>query len=263
MTLLLLVGVCAMLSATMMLAYVAQDRTRNAGWVDAIWTAGLGAAGAIYALAPIGAGSASRRWLVASLSLAWAARLGLHIVRRTLGGAEDARYAQFRRDWGTDFGRRMAIFLQIQAAAAAALAVPMLVAARRPGPLGWTDAAGVLLFVSGQAGAGIADAQLLRFRRDPANKGRVCDNGLWHWSRHPNYFFEWIGWLAWPALAIAPGYGAGWLALIGPVFMYVLLVHVSGIPPLEAQMARSRGEAWRAYVARTRIFVPLPRWRNS
>jgi steroid 5-alpha reductase family enzyme len=102
---------------------------------------------------------------------------------------------------------------------------------------------------------------LRRFRADPTHHGQVCDTGLWRLSRHPNYFFEWLGWLAYPLLAIDPagGYPWGWLALAGPALIYWLLVHVSGIPPLEAQMLRSRGERYRTYQARTRPFLPFPR----
>ena len=125
---------------------------------------------------------------------------------------------------------------------------------------GWRaqDYLGALILLTGIAGEALADAQLKAFRTDPANKGKVCDVGLWAWSRHPNYFFEWFGWLAYPVIAISAGYGWGWFALLGPVFMYWILVHVTGIPPLEEQMLRSRGDAYRAYQSRTRKFFPLP-----
>jgi steroid 5-alpha reductase family enzyme len=107
---------------------------------------------------------------------------------------------------------------------------------------------------------------LKNFRTDPANKGRVCGVGLWRWSRHPNYFFEWFGWLAYPVIAIAPDYPLsypwGWATLLAPVFMYWILVHVTGIPPLEQQMLRSRGERFRDYQSRTSMFFPLPPQRG-
>jgi len=99
---------------------------------------------------------------------------------------------------------------------------------------------------------------LERFRRNPANRGRVCDTGLWGRSRHPNYFFEVLGWFAYVAIAIEPagGYGIGWAAFAGPALMYWLLVYVSGVPPLEAHMLRARGDAFRAYQARVNVFWP-------
>jgi steroid 5-alpha reductase family enzyme len=108
-------------------------------------------------------------------------------------------------------------------------------------------------------GEAIADRQLATFRADPKNRGQVCDVGLWGMSRHPNYFFEWFGWLAYPAIAIDLGsYPWGWIALCGPALMYWLLVYASGIPPLEAHMLRSRGAAFRAYQDRVNAFWPGP-----
>ena len=117
---------------------------------------------------------------------------------------------------------------------------------------------GALILFAGIAGEALADAQLKRFRENFANKGRVCDAGLWRWSRHPNYFFEWFGWLAYPVMALSPDYPWGWAALLAPAFMYWILVHVTGIPPLEAQMLCSRGERYRDYQSRTSMFFPLP-----
>ena len=105
-----------------------------------------------------------------------------------------------------------------------------------------------------------ADRQLKAVRADPDSRGKVCTAGLWGLSRHPNYFFEWLGWVAYPVIAIslAGDWSLGWLSLIGPVLMYWLLVHVSGIPPLEVHMLKSRGEAFKRYMARTSAFFPLP-----
>ena len=237
----------------MAFAWWLQRRAGNAGWVDVVWTFSLGLAGVVAVLAT---GEGARAWLVAALVAAWALRLGLYILGRTRTGPEDARYNHFRREWGTAFQQRMFGFLMIQAAAAALLLLPMVLAATSPRPLGWPDALAVLVLAAAVLGEGVADAQLGRFRANPANHGKVCDAGLWAWSRHPNYFFEWLHWLAYPLFALGADYG--WLALLGPAFMYWLLVHVSGIPPLEAQMLRSRGDAYRAYQRRVSAFIPLP-----
>jgi steroid 5-alpha reductase family enzyme len=97
-----------------------------------------------------------------------------------------------------------------------------------------------------------------RFREDPANKGQVMDRGLWGWSRHPNYFFQWLGWMAYPAIAFHPGLPLSWLSFSAPVVMFVLLRFVSGVPPLEAAMLKTRGERFRSYQGRVSAFVPLP-----
>jgi steroid 5-alpha reductase family enzyme len=126
------------------------------------------------------------------------------------------------------------------------------------GALRLQDYAGLLILLIGIAGEALADAQLKRFRDNPANSGRVCDAGLWRGSRHPNYFFEWFGWLAYPVVGLSADCPWGFATLLAPIFMYWILVHVTGIPPLEQQMLRSRGERYRDYQLRTSRFFPLP-----
>ena len=111
-----------------------------------------------------------------------------------------------------------------------------------------------------QAGEGLADEQMRRFKADPTNHGRICDRGLWAWSRHPNYFFEWFGWLAYPVIAwpLSGVYPWGWAAWIAPVLMYLVLDKGTGVPPLEAHMLKSRGQAFADYQARVARFFPSP-----
>jgi steroid 5-alpha reductase family enzyme len=248
------------LAVLMAFAWVVRQRTGNSGWVDTIWTFAVGLVGAGSALWPVaGDAPGPRQWLVAGLVALWSLRLGTHIAIRTAGITDDPRYAAFAQAWGANASRRMFIFLQNQALGSVPLVFAIFVAAHGPGAaLRLQDLLGALILLTGILGEGLADAQLTRFRRDPANKGKVCEAGLWRWSRHPNYFFEWFCWLAYPVIAVAPGYGWGWASLLAPVFMYWILVHVTGIPPLEAQMLRSRGDRYRAYQARTSRFFPLP-----
>ena len=243
-------------SFTMMLAWVVQRKLANAGWVDVVWSFGLGIAGLVYAFA---LGIGPRRFLVAAAIGLWALRLGWHLALRTRRGLEDIRYTEFRRQWGDRFESRMFWFLQIQAVAAAVLGFSVLVAVQNPAPIGIGDLAGIVVIAVAVLGEALADAQLQRFR--DSHRGGICAEGLWSLSRHPNYFFEWIGWLAYPFFAIDLNgeYPLGWIAVSGPALMYLLLVHVSGIPPLELQMLRSRGEAYRDYQKRTFPFIPWPR----
>lgn len=243
-------------------AWLAQRGTGQGGWADAFWSLGLGAAGVGVALFPIdGEPPSSRQWLAAALIGAWGLRLGLHIAARAAHEAEDARYTRLRDEWGSGFQAKMFGFLMLQAGAAAFLALSILLAARNPTPgLGLQDGLATLIFLSALIGEAVADRQLAAFKATPANKGLVCDSGLWAWSRHPNYFFEWLGWCAWPVFAIDLG-GAwpwGWLALTGPAYIYWLLTRVSGVPLLEAHMRRSRPEAFAAYAARTSAFFLRP-----
>jgi steroid 5-alpha reductase family enzyme len=255
-----LAGIAVSMSILMTLAWLVQQRSGNSGWVDTIWTLSVGLVGAGAALWPVaGAAPNARQWLVAALVLIWSLRLGVHIAVRTVALPDDPRYAAFARDWGLDAPRKMFIFLQNQGFGSIPLAFSIFIAARFPdSSLRLQDALGALILIAAIAGEAVADTQLKRFRLDPANQGRVCDIGLWRWSRHPNYFFEWLGWLAYPVIAISPEYGWGWASLPAPAFMYWILVHVTGIPPLEAQMLRSRGERYRDYQSRTSAFFPLP-----
>jgi steroid 5-alpha reductase family enzyme len=173
-------------------------------------------------------------------------------------GGDDPRYRQLHDEWGEDFRSRLFWFLQVQAVVAMALVLAIAVAAHRPGALQFSDLLGVAIFLAAIFGEATADRQLTKFGKDPVQKGRVCDVGLWGRSRHPNYFFEWCVWLAYIPIAIdwTGAYAWGWFVLIAPMLMYWLLVHVSGIPPLEAHMLRSRGDAFRAYQARVNAFWP-------
>lgn len=259
-----LVAIAVSLSVLMGIAWVEQQRTGNSGWVDTIWTFVVGLTGAGSALWPVaGEMPNGRQWLVAALVAIWSLRLGIHIAIRTAAITDDPRYAAFAKEWGVHSARRMFVFLQNQGFGSIPLVFAIFVAARFPiSTLRLQDYVGAVILFVAIAGEALADAQLKRFREQVANGGRVCDAGLWRWSRHPNYFFEWFGWLAYPVIAISLEhplqYPWGWATLLAPAFMYWILVHVTGIPPLEAQMLRSRGDRYRAYQSRTSVFFPMP-----
>lgn len=250
------------MSLMMIAAWAVQIPTRQSGWADCFWSFAIGIGGLIVSLFATADAPIERRWLVAAMVAFWSMRLGFHILARTATAQyEDPRYADLRKEWGKRFQPRLFLFLQIQALCGIGLVVTVYAAAHRPGPaLAITDYVGLALLIVSVIGEGIADRQLRAFAADRSNHGKVCDKGLWAWSRHPNYFFEWLGWVAYPVIAITFGGGwwQGWLSLIGPLLMYWLLVHVSGIPPLEAHMLKSRGDAFKAYMARTSAFFPLP-----
>jgi steroid 5-alpha reductase family enzyme len=194
-----------------------------------------------------------------AMATLWSLRLGLHLARRVLGhlDKEDARYGQLRRDWAVGFEFKMFGFFQLQALLLVLLATPFLLAAANPAPsFHPLEAVAVGLWLIAVFGEALADAQLAEFKRDPANRGRVCDAGLWRWSRHPNYFFEWLVWVAFALFALpSPG---GWLALGCPALMLHFLLRVTGIRYTEEQLLRSKGDAYRAYQQRTSAFVPWP-----
>lgn len=259
MSALLVIVLLALLCAgAMALAWRVVIATGNSGWTDAFWSFTVGVAGVLAAIGPLegGGGDPARKWPVALLVAFWSGRLGLHIARRTLRGKDDPRYAELKREWGAKWKPQLLLFLEIQAGVALVLAIAVMAAANNPAPLGLGDALGLVIAVAAIAGESVADSQLTRFARNPANTGKVCDTGLWAWSRHPNYFFEFLYWVA--LVPIGIGHDWGLVTLAAPVMMFVLLRYVSGVPPLEQHMLRSRGEAFAAYQRRVPPFFPGP-----
>jgi steroid 5-alpha reductase family enzyme len=263
--LLLLVAVTAALSAVMSAAWLAWVRTKNSGWIDVCWTFGVGLTGCVASLPAVATLHPLRPLLVIAAAALWSLRLGGHIARRTAKIDDDPRYAALIDRWGRAAPRRMFSLLQKQALVSVPLVAGIALAAFNPMPeFRLQDWAAIVILATAIAGEAIADRQLWSFRQNPVNRGEVCTIGLWGWSRHPNYFFEWLGWCAYPLLAIdgSDSYPLGFFALLAPICMYWLLVHISGIPPLEARMLAQRAEKFRAYQASTSAFFPIPRRRT-
>ena len=239
--------------------FVFARRVRNLGFVDVGW-AGLMAAAALF-VGITAEGSPLARGLVAMFGSVWGARLCLHLLHRVLNEEEDGRYRALRAAWGEAPGRYF-LFFQLQAVVVALFALPFAMAAAQPksGVDAWVIAA-VLAWLASMLGEALADRQLARFRADPANRGRTCRAGLWAWSRHPNYFFEWLHWFAYVLLAVGSA-GFAW-TLAGPVLMFAFLYRVSGIPWTEAQALRSRGEDYARYQREVSAFFPWPPRRPS
>lgn len=253
----------AILILVMAAAWVVQRRTGQGAWVDAFWSFGVAAAGCWTALAPTAAhpDPNERQVLVAALIAVWGARLAAHLAQRAATAPRDARYLGLEHAWGDRAAARMFGFLMLQALAGGVLLTSLTLAARNPAPdLSLKDAAGAALLLAAVVGEGLADRQLAAFKARPDSAGRICQTGLWAWSRHPNYFFEWLGWCAWPLIAIDLGGGWpwGWLALLAPAYMYWLLTRVSGVPMAEEHMRRTRPEAFADYASRTPAFFPAP-----
>jgi len=247
---LLLVWALAAIAQT--LAWRWQQRHRNAGLVDVVWACGV--AGTAVLLAALGDGATMPRVLLAVLGGLWGLRLAWHLWRRVRGEHEDGRYAALRASWGDDPLRWFALF-QAQALLVVLFALPFAAVARNPVD-GWTVfcAAAVLVWAVSVAGETLADAQLARFRARPENRGRTMRSGLWRYSRHPNYFFEWLHWFAYVLLAV--GSPIAWLAWAGPLTMYVFLRWLSGVPHTERQALRTRGEDYRDYQRSTPMLFP-------
>ncbi|OYR19387.1 DUF1295 domain-containing protein [Brucella thiophenivorans] len=253
----LLLIVAISLSLIMSFAWGLERKTGKSGWIDAIWSISVGLGSLIAVLwadTPW-----QRRSAILILILVWSLRLGLHIAQRSLSHGEDPRYTKLMKEWGDNASKRLFWFLQIQALAAFILVLSVYLAAvSRPDfPNVW-DVIAVAIIAIAIAGEALSDAQLAKFRKTPAAKTEICESGLWAYSRHPNYFFEWLFWCAWPLMAINASPWS-WVSLLAPIQMYWLLVHVSGIPPLEEHMLKSRGEKFRALQRRVNAFFPGPK----
>ena len=234
--------------------WVWQQSSENAGMIDPIWAFSLGAIALFYGVT--GNGDPLARALVAIGGGIWGARLGWHLWRRNAGKPEDPRYHRFREQWGADAGRKMFWFLELQTVIAIVLSLAFVVPAWRPSApsAAWVAIAALIWFAS-VGGEAIADSQLRHFVADPANRGKVCRVGLWRYSRHPNYFFECLHWVAYIALSV----GSPWigLTLIPPVLMAWLLMKLSGVPMLEAHLVHSR-PGYAEYMRETSALIPWP-----
>lgn len=231
-----------------------QLRLRNASLADVGWSAGLFAVVLWYA--GQASGELERKILVAVMAGIYSGRLGTYILfDRVVGRPEDPRYRRLRERWGASAGRYMFGYFQLQALAVVAFSLPFLVLIQHPRPpFGLIELVGLTVWIVAVSGEAMADWQLARFRAKPWNCGRVCRDGLWSVSRHPNYFFEWVHWWSYVIMAAgAPGWPLTW---IGPVAMGVALVKVTGIPLAEAQALASRGDEYRRYQETTSAFIP-------
>ncbi len=242
--------------ATLLLGalYLVQRRTRDATAVDAGWAGSLVLIAVLYAV--LGPGELSHRALIATLAGLENLRIA-SLVRRRLGKDEDTRYRQLRARW-RDRGREQAtfaIFYQAQALIAAALSLPFLLAVfnRHHGlePVEWAGAALWLVAAPLEA---LADVQLKRFKSDRANRGKTMRSGLWRYSRHPNYFFQWLTWVSYALVALAAPWG--WLGLLAPALILYLILFVTGVKPSEEAALESRGDDFRRYQRETSVFVP-------
>jgi steroid 5-alpha reductase family enzyme len=230
---------------------------RNAGIVDVAWSASFVPVVAGYVW--LADGWLPRALVMLAIVTLWSLRLASHLWVRVAAEHphEDSRYAALRAAWGPSANARMLAFFEVQAVAALVLTVPFAIAATNATPaFSWIEWVGMAVWAVGFTGEAIADRQLARFRGIPANKGRVCQEGLWRYSRHPNYFFEWIVWCGFGLFALgSPG---GWMGLHVIPLMFYVMRHGTGVPHAEASSLRSRGEQYRAYQRTTNVFFPGP-----
>lgn len=228
-------------------------RIRNYGLLDVAFSYGVAILAPTYAW--FGPGVPVRKWVFAGIGMVWSVRLGTHILVRVLKNhpVEDARYLTLRARWPGPW--QFLGFFQLQAGLAVIFSLPFLFTAFNLAPtLSWLEIAGMVLAAAAVLGEAIADRQLQTFKRDPANRGQLCDVGLWRYSRHPNYFFESMVW--WGAFLVALASPWGWVTIACPLLMLYFLFKVTGIPLTEEYAMKSKPDAYREYQRTTSAFVP-------
>jgi len=244
----------AAVAVLMLLLWLIHLPMKNAAIVDAGWAGGLVVLAVFYAAA--GGGYAVHGWLMAAMVSVWGLRLALYLLlTRVIGHPEEGRYQELRRKWKTGIPLKFLAFFECQALLCVVLSAPFLLSAINPAQrLSPLEYAGSGLWVIAIIGESAADSQLSRFKSDPANRGKLCTVGLWNYSRHPNYFFESLIWMAYALFALASPWG--WIGLLSPLLILYFLLKVTGIPATEAHALRSKGDAYRRYQQTTSMFIP-------
>ncbi len=248
----LFAGTAALL--LMAVFWLTSCKIRKDSIIDIGWALAIVLCSAIYCARA--SGFILRKTLIFSLVLLWAGRLCLHLYKRlSRDKKEDPRYERLRKEWGTRAALNFFLLFEFQAVLAVVLSVPFLIIVFNKTPhIFPLEFLGTLICGAGLWGEHTADSQLKNFKSNPLNKGKVCQDGLWYYSRHPNYFFEWLIWVGYFIFALDSPYG--WIGIISPLLMFYFLVYVTGVPFAEAQALISKGEAYRRYQETTSFFVP-------
>lgn len=239
----------------MLVAFVFAVRWNFYSLVDVVWSYSFSVVALIYASLP--GGDYTRNLFLLLLVVFWSFRLGTHLALRLRAHfpKEDGRYSDLKNKWQKNLKLNFFLFYMFQGFSVVLLSIPYLLIATNPNPFGDSvEILGILVFIFAVIGEAIADSQLRGFKVDPKNKGLVCNIGLWRYSRHPNYFFEWTTWIGIALFAwTAPN---GFLAIVSPLIMLYLLLKMTGIPYTEAQSIKSKGDLYKSYQQQTSMFFP-------
>lgn len=242
----------AVVAIIMTIVFLWALKIKNNGIVDIFWAFDFTVIAAIVWL--LSDGFSERKLLVCGLAGLWSLRLGIYLLIRVGSHIkeEEGRYKQLRQEWSSG---KFFVFFQMQAFSNVMLSIPFFIIALNPDPgLSVAEYIGATLWFLCIIGEGVSDWQLQYFKSKPENKGKVCQYGLWNYSRHPNYFFQFSIWIAVLIFAFSSPYG--WLAVICPISIGYLIFKVTGIPMTEEQAVRSKGEAYKEYQRTTSVFVP-------
>ena len=222
--------------------------------MDIVWSLGLGA-GTVVLFLELNTQSFSA-WAALALMLLWSLRMGMHLFfNRILSDKEDSRYQRLKNHSGVYWKWVFLLFFLLQVFFIFIFLFPIK-AAMESSEISFLafQVFGLIIGCLALAGETLSDIQLNRFSLNPKNKLKVCKDGFWRYSRHPNYFFEWLFWLSFVGLAC--GSERMYISLIGPVAMYIFLRHITGVPFAELSSLESRGDAYRLYQKETNVFFP-------
>lgn len=255
---------CCLLACCLIMAAVWfwARKIENAGVVDVFWAFNFPVIAVLILV--FGTGMELRRELICGMVVIAGLRLGIHLWHRVIGHLEEeeGRYKQLRKEWAPQANKKFFFFFQFQAISNVILAAPFFLIGLNISPqLSVLEYVGMVLWVIAVTGEGISDWQLQEFKKDPTNKGEVCSVGLWNYSRHPNYFFQSLMWIAYFIFALSAPFG--WIAIISPAIILYLLFNVTGIPATEEQSLSSRGDKYRAYQQTTSAFFPWFKSKKS
>lgn len=230
-------------------------KIENFGIVDAAWSGGFLLQAALFF--HYSEGLTVRKILFLLMVGLWSFRLAYYLSRRIYAHhpQEDTRYMQLRKEYGVHYKKRFLYFFQMQAVSISILTLPFIfVFQNQSQNISYFEYIGLGAFLISWIGESIADAQMSRFKANPENKGKVCNVGLWKFSRHPNYFFESCIWFSFFIFMLGTS-GLIW-SIYSPLIILILLLKVTGVPPSEAQSLKTRGEAYKEYQRKTSVFVP-------
>ena len=248
-------------SLVMILVWIWAYKIKNAGVVDIFWAFNFTVIAAVIYFMAVNLmpdGYLLRKQLVCGLAALWSLRLGVYLLIRVGShlDVEEGRYAQLRKEWAPNANRTFFLFFQAQALSNIFLAIPFFIIALNTSdePLTLLEMIGAGMWFVCIIGEAVSDWQLQHFKKNPANKGKVCQDGLWNYSRHPNYFFQFMIWVSVFIFALSSPYG--WISIVCPATIFYLIWKVTGIPMTEEQSIRSRGELYKEYQRTTSVFVP-------
>jgi steroid 5-alpha reductase family enzyme len=242
------------------ITWAIQLKTKNATIVDSVWSASFPILCVTYSI--MSDGYLYREIIITTMVLIWGMRLSIYLFVRTLGHPEDVRYTALRNEWGKNQNVFMLRFFYVQAILALFLSLPFIIIIINPITIILpVEFIGMFIWMIAFIGESIADAQMNKFRTNPKNKDQVCSIGLWKYSRHPNYFFEWLIWISFFVMALASPWG--FISVTTPLAILYFLLKVTGIPYTEAQLVISRGEAYKKYQKNTSSFIPWTPKNNT